>query len=78
MQGIGEVAAIPRCLPPDVSQQPPKKPGVVEGDVRAPPAASHHPLREVQGRGWSLSRETPAQGGWTWWSHGLGKASTLP
>lgn len=40
MQGVGEVAAIPWCLPPDVSQQPPKKPGAEEGDLRATPPES--------------------------------------
>lgn len=41
MQGVGEVAAIPRCLPLDVSQKPPKKPRAAEGDLRAalPPAS---------------------------------------
>lgn len=37
VQAIREVTAIPLSLPPDVLQQPPKKPGAAKQDLRAAP-----------------------------------------
>lgn len=65
MQGVREIAPVPRCLPPDVSDQPPKEPtarrlceerGLRALMARAPPESC-----------WSLPLELAASTVWRWW-----------